>query len=384
MISNFARTKGARDRKKRKKKIWKGALKGAAIGAGIIGGSALLNRAVSKMDPSKLQGAKREALEAAQASLHGAGQDAFENATNVGKALKGGAILGGVTGAGITGTQKILDARKEKKKRRYFKNSELVSFARTKGAKDKKKRKKPGYGGAALVAGGAVGTSILGDKLKRAGGLLSGALSDEGLKKEAASLRTLIKAGMPIKEAQVVAGKIGKPFYDKAKSAAKVGKIAGRVGKTALIGGGLLSAGLAAKTFHDRLKAKRRKIGGLTFERKEKRFSNKELVEFARTKGAKDKKKRKKPTLEGHVRKGAGIGSKIGGALGALHGGAKGALVGSLGGPVGAVAGGLGGAAASGGLGYVGGAATGAGYGAGIYGLRKNRIEKLKKKSKSK
>lgn len=73
---------------------------------------------------------------------------------------------------------------------------------------------------------------------------------------------------------------------------------------------------------------------------------------------------RKKPTLEGHVVKGAKIGAGLGGGLGVIGGTLVG---GALGGPVGAVAGGLGNGALYG----LGGGVSGAGYGAALYGARR-------------
>ena len=251
----------------------------------------------------------------------------------------------------------------------------ISDFARRKGSKDKKKRKRrSNYGNALLVGGGTLATSQILRGAKKVTEKTAKYLDDKAYSAGAASLKTGIDSGLTANEAKKRAGNIYDNLKNRSKKQAILGKAIGGLRKKVLISGGLLAAGLAGKTMYDRHK-----------EKKEKRrwFSLGEVTEFARIKGAKDKKKRKKPTLEGHVRKGAGVGSKIGGTLGALHGGAKGALAGTLAAPgVGTVAGGLGGAALGGGLGYLGGAATGAGYGAGVYGLKKNRIEKLKKRSR--
>jgi hypothetical protein len=103
--------------------------------------------------------------------------------------------------------------------------------------------------------------------------------------------------------------------------------------------------------------------GNAEFARRGKALSRQHKAKISRALKGRGNGKRK-PTLGGHVLKGAKLVGALGGGLGALQGGLVG---GALAGPPGAITG-----AAYGGLsGAVGGGISGAGYGAAVYGGRR-------------
>ena len=279
--------------------------------------------------------------------------------------------------------------------------TDVAEFYRTKGARDERPRKRRGQGDSGsglkksawigLLGVGGVGAGLLAGKGKA---LLKGSTKNKLLKEIAKldkdaltfakkykakgrkqmSIDDALKSTGTYKKKKQLTGELGEAtLKDKEISRNEMKKMATRLG---IAGAG---AGIVTKPFFQG-KSKRQEPQYRYIPREYLPMPyyyysayQKEVAEFARTRGAKDKKKRKSrkdmtrkellqedEKLKYAAGRGAKAGALGGGALGALSGATSGALQGAVLGS----AGGPGGAAGGAALGGAGGALVGGGVGA--------------------
>lgn len=182
MIAEFARPRGAKDKKPRKRRA-----STYAIGAGLAstaGGIGSLGVATKRLMTTGLE-IDPDAVARVRAGDPTGTIDLIDKAEHIVKSGKGSpdqlkaakklvgakrfAKLGGagiVGGLGLTGgaliARGIADLKNKKKQRNYSRSYRLAEFARTPGAKDKQKRKSRGLMAGSLAVSGLGGAALAG------------------------------------------------------------------------------------------------------------------------------------------------------------------------------------------------------------------------------
>lgn len=260
----------------------------------------------------------------------------------------------------------------------------ISDFARTKGARDKKKRTRKQNIIAGIKKGVKIG-AVAGGGLTAAAHIANRKKIGEGAKQLGSMYRRIgLSPGHADASGKVLMG-MGLTG-EAAKQAGKAAILGGAVGATT---GALQPARKERKPLFKVSAKHAKQIEKLSKGRLKATSTYSESypeAEFARTKGAKDKTKRKARSAAQLIKEdeklkyAAGRGAKAGGAIGAGLGALQGGMYGTaLAGPVGTIPGAVGGALAGG----AGGAITGAAGGAWAKRMEQRYRKKLKSKQKA-